>query len=72
MYAYTVYALVLLSMLILEEVEEVFRIPEFEYFTVKEQTIAWWLPVMIMAGVYLVTRFKFWYIDEGDLRFDIH
>ena len=34
------------------------------------KTVIWLLPLMVMAGVYLLTRLKFWYLGEGDLVID--
>ena len=34
------------------------------------RTVIWLLPLMVMAGVYLLTRVKFWYLGEGDLVID--
>ena len=42
------------------------------FFAIKNTTLAWSLPIFITVGVYLVTRFKFWYLGEGDIVFDFN
>ena len=71
-YAYFCYAMAVLAFLILDEIQEMMYIPELNYYMVKQETLSWWLPIIIMLGVYLVTRFKFWYLDEGDLTFNFN
>ena len=34
------------------------------------RTTIWLLPIAITVGLYVLNRVKFWYLDEGDLRFD--
>lgn len=50
-------------------------LPELDFFTSEKvpelsRTTLWLLPVFIMVSTYLLNRLKFWYLDEGDLRFN--
>lgn len=56
--------------MIVHDIEEIYGIPELKYFELFDNRIAWFLPLFIMISVYLVTRFKHFYIGEGDLVFD--
>lgn len=69
-YSIFAYTLAIGYSLIRAEMEEMYRLPELRYFELQRHGLAWALPIMITAGVYLVTRFKFWYLGEGDLVFD--
>lgn len=70
-YAYFCYAIALLAILVVGELEETFKLPELQYFYVDNVVLAWWLPAAISFGTYLAMRIKFWYFEEGDLTFDL-
>ena len=74
-YSIIVYSLAILAMAIRRDIEQVFPVHELDFFTRARMpdlsvTVIWLLPLMIMAGVYVATRIKFWYLGEGDLVFD--
>ena len=69
-YSYYAYAFAILSLLLREEVEKTVTAPELRIFNLTDSNLAWALPALIMAGVYVATRWKHWYIEEGDLVFN--
>lgn len=69
-YCLVIYSLAMLSLMIRHDVEEIYRLPELKYFELFDDRIAWLLPLFVMISVYIMTRFKHFYIGEGDLVFD--
>ena len=42
--------------------------PELQFFHIENrEALAWVLPFAIMFGVSTATKFKHWYLSEGDL-----
>ena len=70
LYAYFCYAIGGLAHFLLPELEKMVKLSELRYFEVQPTWMAWALPAMIMVAVYALMRFKFWYLDEGDLVFN--
>lgn len=70
-YSFFAYSIWSLSYLIRADVEEIFPMPELNYFFKVEPTwVAWNLPCAIMMTVYFSLRLKYWYIEEGDEVFN--
>ena len=46
--------------------------PELDYFSINDRTVAWSLPLLITIGLYIATRYKFYYLGDGDLVFNFN
>ena len=71
-YSIVCYSLGVLVTMLQSDLIDVNRVPEMSFFAIKNTTLAWSLPIFVTVGVYLVTRFKFWYLGEGDIVFDFN
>ena len=71
-YSIMVYSFAILAKLIRSDIEEVYPMPELKYFSIQPTRLAWYLPAINMLGLYVVLRYKFWYIDEGDEVFNFN
>ena len=76
-YCIYAYSLTVLVMILKQDVEHLFPMPELLYFSKQKtpelsHTTVWLLPLFIMIAVYIATRIKFWYLSEGDLIFDFN
>ena len=66
-YSILCYSIGLLSLMIKNDVTQMLVLPELGYFEVQAP---WLLPILVTSVCYALTRFKMWYLDEGDLVFN--
>ena len=74
-YCIYAYSFTLLFLILKEDIENIYPLPELVYFTKEKtpdlsHTTKWFLPLYIMISVYVANRIKFWYLSEGDMMFD--